>query len=323
MRTALRILASVLLLVVAILAAAIAFDRPAAPPPQLAVSTPFDAVDFSDLPQTEQVAARDGTELAYRRYPGNPDRVVILIHGSSGSSVGMHPAARALAAAGATVIVPDLRGHGRSGPHGDIAYIGQLENDLEDLLDTLDRIHHPAETTLIGFSSGGGFALRIAGSRLASRFSRFILLAPFLGHDAPNARVGTGSGGWVSVAVPRFVALSVINGFGITALNGLPVIAFGVPAGNPHHQTATYSYRLLKNFGPADDYLGDLRRTPRPIMAVAGADDEIFLSDRLQAALAAGKPGIRVDIVPGIGHIGLTTTPAGTAAIVRAWTSSS
>ncbi len=322
MRRALAILAALVLLVVAALAATIAFDRPAAPPPQLAVSTPYDAVDFSDLPKPEHFTARDGAALAYRRYPGNPDRVVILIHGSSGSGVAVHPSAQALAAAGATVITPDIRGHGRSGPQGDIAYIGQLEDDLEDLLNTLDRAHHPAETTLIGFSSGGGFVLRIAGSRLAPRFSRFILLAPFLGHAAPNARLGTGSGGWVSVAVPRFVALSIVSGFGITGLNGLPVIAFGVPAGNPHHQTATYSYRLLKNFGPDDDYVGDLRRTPRPIMAVAGADDEIFLSDRLQAALAAGKPGIRVDIVPGIGHIGLTTTPAGTAAIVRAWAGS-
>jgi hypothetical protein len=50
---------------------------------------------------------------------------------------------------------------------------------------------------------------------------------------------------------------------GITAANGLPVIAFAVPAGNPNNLTATYSYRLLTNFEPDNDYLGDLRRTSR------------------------------------------------------------
>ncbi|WP_428375025.1 alpha/beta hydrolase [Lichenicoccus sp.] len=321
MRTMVGIFAGVVLLAVAAIAGTIAFDSPKPPPPLASVSAPFQAVDFSDLPPLLHDTARDGADLAYRRYAGNPDRVAVLIHGSAGSASSMHAVAKALAAAGATVIVPDVRGHGRSGPQGDIAYIGQLEDDLDDLMSSLERTHRARETTLVGFSSGGGFALRIAGGRLGQRFSRYILLAPYLRHDAPNARVGTGSGGWVSVAVPRIVALLLVNRLGVTAFDGLPVLAFGLPAGNPDHLVPTYSYRLLMNFQPDDDYLGDLRRTARPIMAMDGADDELFLADKLQGALAAGKPGIRVDIVPSVGHIGLTTTPAGTAAIVRAWSS--
>ncbi|MEJ0046401.1 MAG: alpha/beta hydrolase [Rhodospirillales bacterium] len=258
--------------------------------------------------------------MAYRRYGGDQDRLVIAIHGSAGSSVGMHAVAKALAAAGATVITPDIRGHGQSGPLGDIAYVGQLEDDLEDLLNTLGRSHRPTETTLLGFSSGGGFVLRVAGGHLGDRFSRFILVAPFLRYDAPNARDASG-GGWTDVAIPRIVGLSLLNKIGITGFNSLPVIAFGLPAGNPAHLTPGYSYRLLLNFGPDDDYLGDLRRTTRPLMALDGTDDEVFRSDQLRPALAAAKPDVRVDIVPGVGHIGLTTTPAGTTAIVNAWSS--
>ena len=313
--------AGIMLVLAAIVAGVIGLDRPTRPAPMVSVSRPFEAVDFSDLPRVAHYTARDGAALAYRRYAGDPDRLVVLIHGSAGSGVGMHALAKALAAAGAMVIVPDMRGHGQSGPHGDIAYIGQLEDDLEDLMTSLDRAHRARETTLIGFSSGGGFVLRVAGGRLGSRFSRYILLAPYLRHDAPNARIGTGSGGWTSVAVPRIVALSVINRLGITAFNGLPVLAFGVEAGNPYHLTSRYSYRLMMNFQPDDDWLGDLRRTTRPMMAVTGADDEIFLADRLPGALEAGRPGIRVDMVPGVGHIGLTTMPVGTAAIVKAWSS--
>jgi alpha-beta hydrolase superfamily lysophospholipase len=308
-----------LLLIGAALAAIIAFSRPTAPPPQTSIAAPFHAVDFSDLPPTTTFPARDATPLAYRRYPGNPDRVVVLIHGSSASSASMHAVAKALAAAGATVIVPDIRGHGRSGPLGDIAYIGQLEDDLEDLLNSIGQPHQPAEITLIGFSSGGGFALRIAGGRLAARFTRTILLAPFLRYDAPNARPA--AGGWTSVAVPRLLALSFLTKIGITPFNGLPVLAFAVEAGNPNHLTTTYSYRLLTNFQPHDDYLADIRRAAKPLMVVAGADDEIFRTDQLHAALAPANPNIRIDIVPGIGHIGLITTPAGTAAITAAWQS--
>jgi pimeloyl-ACP methyl ester carboxylesterase len=316
-----------ILLVVAALAGTIAFDKPVAPPPMASVADPFRKVDFSDLPPPTKYPARDGTQLAYRRYNANPDlpktdRLVVLIHGSAGSSISMHATAKALAAAGATVVAPDIRGHGESGSSGDIAYIGQLEDDLEDLLNTLDHTHHAAETTLIGFSAGGGFALRIAGSRLGPRFSRVILLAPYLRYDAPNARTGGNAGGWYDIAIPRIVALSLLTQVGIASFDGLPALAFALPPGNPNHLTPTYSYRLLLNFAPDDDYLGDLRRTSRPLMAMDGADDEMFLSDKLQSSLAAGRPGTRVDIVPGVGHIGLTTTPAGTAAIAKAWSGS-
>jgi alpha-beta hydrolase superfamily lysophospholipase len=152
----------------------------------------------------------------------------------------------------------------------------------------LDRRHHAAETTLIGFSSGGGFVLRVAGGRLGTQFSRFILLSPFLRHDAPNSRSMTG-GGWTSVAVPRIVGLQLATKLGMTSFNGLPVLAFAVAAGNPNHLTTSYSYRLLTNFSPDDDYIGDLRRAPAPLVAVAGTDDEIFQTDRLRAALAAGN----------------------------------
>lgn len=52
----------------------------------------------------------------------------MLLHGSAGSSVDMHPLALALQRAGITALVPDLRGHGANHPHGDIAYVGELDD---------------------------------------------------------------------------------------------------------------------------------------------------------------------------------------------------
>jgi len=79
---------------------------------------------------------------------------VVLIHGSSDDGAGIHPLAKALRDAGASVYVPVLRGHGNSGRVGDIDYIGQLEDDLADFVAVLRRLHPNASLSLIGFSSG-------------------------------------------------------------------------------------------------------------------------------------------------------------------------
>ena len=49
------------------------------------------------------------------------------------SSSSMHLMAKGFAAAGYAAYTLDIRGHGKSGAKGHIAYIGQLEDDLEDL----------------------------------------------------------------------------------------------------------------------------------------------------------------------------------------------
>jgi len=46
--------------------------------------------------------ARDGQALSYRHYPGTGPDVVVLIHGSSGESSGMHAVAKTLSAIGDT-----------------------------------------------------------------------------------------------------------------------------------------------------------------------------------------------------------------------------
>jgi alpha-beta hydrolase superfamily lysophospholipase len=61
----------------------------------------------------------------------------------------------AAAAAGFSVYVPDLRGHGADGRLGDIDYLGQLDDDLADLIEVVRREHPQAAVTLVGPSSHG------------------------------------------------------------------------------------------------------------------------------------------------------------------------
>ena len=90
MRIVFAVAAGLLLMMFVAMAGAIAFDRPVAPPPMVSISRPLKEVDFSDLPPVTHYLARDGAQLAYRRYAGDPDRQVVLVHGSAGSSISMH-----------------------------------------------------------------------------------------------------------------------------------------------------------------------------------------------------------------------------------------
>ena len=273
------------------------------------ITDPFSSVDFSDLPPLATFTARDGTKLAYRPYasaaatPGQQGSVV-LVHGSSATSSSMHPMAKACSAAGYSTFALDIRGHGASGRKGQIAYIGQLEDDLADFI---HAVSPPPPVTLAGFSSGGGFAIRFAGSKQQSLFQSYLFLAPFLSPDAPTTRPG--SGGWASVGLPRIIAIATLNGFGIRTFNSLPVLRFAISGNAKAILTPEYSYALTVNFGPQRDYLADLRNMHQPFRVLVGANDEVYYPDRFAGVLKQAGKDTPVTMVPGVDHIQLTLSP--------------
>ena len=195
------------------------------PPTLASIQSGAMAIDRAGKPDLSRFQARDGTWLAYRLYPAQGERVAILAHGSSASSDEMHVVARELASQGVTAVAIDARGHGASGTRGDIGYIGQLDDDLADLVAELRKSHPNAKFELIGHSSGGGFAGRIANTPVGKEFDRFILLSPFLGVRAPTNRPNEGVGQWASVDLPRILALALLRGVGLDWGQSLPVIS--------------------------------------------------------------------------------------------------
>jgi len=139
----------------------------------------------------------------------------------------MNALAKTLNAAGTTVYAPDLRGHGSSGKRGDIDYIGQFDDDLVDLIATIRPEHANAALTLIGFSGGGAFTIRIAGGPHGDLFNRYIVIAPAIVYPSPLARPN--AGGWATPYVPRIVGLIVLNKMGIHWFDGLDAIVFAIP----------------------------------------------------------------------------------------------
>lgn len=288
---------------------------PVRQPPELAsISASRKWIDFKTLPAVDRFQARDGTDLAYRHYvaqtPANGN-VAILVHGSSGSSrSAIHALSMALAARGVETFAVDIRGHGSSGSRGDIRYIGQLEDDLADLVGEIRKTNSAAPLTLIGFSSGGGYVLRVAGSPIQNLFARTVLLSPYLGYDAPSTR--SDSGGWASPDISRIIALSVLHKLGISWAESLPTVAFAVAPGSAKILNANYSYRLMCNFAASRDFRQDLAAASRPIAIFAGGDDELMWPGKYQEAVG-NRATVR--IIEGVDHMGIVGDPAAVSII--------
>ena len=302
-----------------VLAGMIAFGTKEPPPYLASVGEPFSHVDWSGLPAAQTTPARDKTPITFRVWPaaqpGDPERVVIAIHGSSAHGSSMHPLAKALQAEGITVYAPDIRGHGATGRRGDIDYAGQLDDDAADFVAMVRAKHPKANLVLLGFSSGGGYALHLAGSPLGKSFARAVLISPMLGPRAPTTR-GL-SNGWAAPFLPRIIALVILHRIGIHAFDHLPTLAFAIAPGNPGGLTGIYSFLLMQAFG-TNDYAADLRNVAAPISVLVGANDELFLADQFAPTIHAVRADVPVVIVPDLGHIQMTTDPRAVPAIVAA-----
>ena len=296
-------------------------ERPAASSGSVGFSEAIEA-DYSTLPNTISYTARDGSNLPYRLYDGGSDRLIVLVHGSGWHGMQFHPMASKLAESGlGTVVVPDLRGHGENPERrGDVDYIGQLEDDLADLIHAMQSQRDYGKVVLGGHSSGGGLVVRFAGGEHGDVADEFILMAPFLKYDAPTTKLN--SGGWAHPATRRIVGLSMLNNVGITWLNNLPVISFAMSdevLDGPYGHTATtsYSYRLNTAFAPRSNYEADLAAMKQPFLLIAGADDEAFLVREYQPIISAQTDSGEYQILDGISHIGITTDPQAIDVIAR------
>lgn len=303
MKTLIFIILIFIILFIVVLLLALLFGGPKKPVALKSISSPFKAVDYSNLPPVQFFLARDAEKLAFRTYrPTNAraTKSIVLVHGSSATSKSMHVLAIEFASNGYTVYALDIRGHGESGTKGNIAYIGQLEDDLEDFI-----LHTKPQkpSTLAGFSSGGGFVLRFAGDTRQKLFSSYLLLSPFISQDAPTYRPN--SGGWANVGIPRTIAISILNAIGIKTFNNLPATIFAVDESSQSPITAKYSYALSENFRPLRNYTKNIGAVKLPISLIAGENDEVFKTDKFKEVFTSANKDISITLLPNIGHTAL------------------
>jgi non-heme chloroperoxidase len=263
-----------------------------------------------DIPSLKRYPARDGEDLAYRLYESASERILIFVHGSSYHGAGYHALASSISASGgAKVVLPNLRGHYQSGPHrGDVDYIGQLEDDLVDLIGFLRREGLRGPITLGGHSSGGGLAIRFAGGARDGAVSSYLLLSPVI-PTSPAVRGGT-AGGWASLHLRRLYGLLALNAIGIRGFNVLPIVEFNKP---PKYwdgtETLTYSYRLNTSYHPRYRYADDVRALDGKALVLVGANDEAIDPEALRALFASNAPRSQVAVLAQINHFGIFTDP--------------
>lgn len=252
----------------------------------------------------------DGYDMMIRTY-GGADNVplLVLVHGSGWHGLQFDTLAKGLAGV-ADVVVPDLRGHGTNpGERGDINYIGEYEDDLARMILLLKKPDQ--KVIMAGHSAGGGFVVRFAGGQYGSMLDGAVLMAPFLKYNAPTMRPD--AGGWTNALTRRIIGLSILNSFGITGLNHLPIIQLNMPRevlDGPLGDTATtsYSYRLNTSYGPRSDYLADVAALP-PFVLIAGTADEAFVADQYAPTLGAATDEGRYDLLLGANHLDVVDDP--------------
>ncbi|MDB9797735.1 alpha/beta fold hydrolase [Pseudomonadales bacterium] len=277
-------------------------------------------LDFSVLPTglTNQTGgiesfytARDGQKLFFRHFPSDAKTTLILIHGSGSDGRYLTLLADKLSTSSkASIVIPDLRGHGRSmlDAPGDVSYLGLLEDDLEDLAMHVKGLNLGTITALGGHSSGGGLALKYGGNHHATSFDGYLLLAPYMGYNAPTIKPN--SGGWVQASTRKYIGLSMLNNVGITLLNDQPVVFFNRPPewDNPL-QVDNYTYRLNESFSP-QDYVRALEQNKKPILVLVGEGDDAFYPTEYEPMFSAHAPHAELQILPNLKHLNLPSSEA-------------
>lgn len=107
------------------------------------------------------IALRNGEQLAYVEQ-GSGEQTILLIHGNMSSSLHYLPLFERFPHS-LRVIAPDMRGFGDSTYHQRFNSLYELADDLIDFIDRLNL----EKIVLVGWSTGGGIALRIAAIRPA------------------------------------------------------------------------------------------------------------------------------------------------------------
>jgi len=261
-----------------------------------------------EAPSLKQFQARDGASLSYRFYDSqNKDRIIILLHGSSAHGEYLHLLADYLSSKRGVgqVYIPNLRGHYMSGASpGDCSYIGQLEDDLVDLINCfkLDE----KEIYLVGHSSGGGLAIRFAGSSYKNLIQGYVLLSPAI-PTAPSMRQGT-AGGWATVSITRIIVLSILNLMGIKKLNHTHVIRFNRPTEYcDGTETLSYSFNLYSSYHPRLPYHSDIKALKGKFVLFVGAEDEANDPSEYFKVMEASDRDIQ--IIDGVKHLDIVSNP--------------
>lgn len=249
-----------------------------------------------------QMVSRGAFSSAYFALGPEDGRPVMLVHGLCAHGLQFVEDARHFAGQGFRVIVPDLRGHGRSVAPPNAQFedfgIGRLAGDLVAILD------HAGVDTIdyVGNSLGGILALSLARSN-PERLRSIATFGTAYALDLPKAVVPLGR--WTERLAARPLLASVGALTTSTHAHARPVI---------RAMLASFDSHAMLSIGAhvrAYDLIGAARAFERPILMIRGDEDRLVnrALPRTIAAMA-GAPHFSLADIRRAGHCANLDQPA-------------
>ena len=235
---------------------------------------------------------------------------VVLLHGFPLSGAIWHEQQQQLSEQ-YRVIVPDLRGHGRSPAPRGVYEMDLLARDVLTLLDELQ-----IKQAIIMGHSMGGYVTLAAWKRAPERFRALGLIASQAGADTEEGRQNR----------HKLVEKVVANGVQVVAEAMLPkLFAANLPAEAPIIEPVR---QLILNT-PLAGIVGSLQGMAArpdssallpniniPVLILAGDQDQIIPPDKAKATAAAMKTAT-LRIVENAGHMPMLEQPQATMTAIR------
>lgn len=214
--------------------------------------------------------AGDGTKLHLREL-GSMDatRSLLVIHGYGEHGGRYIERMQPIADAGYRVLIPDMRGHGRSeGKRGHVMRFKEYTDDVSLFLDQLDT---PAKSTaLLGHSNGGLIALQWLLHNRKS-VGAAVVTSPFLGIalDAPGWKIWAGK--VLSRLLPKLSLPSEIDSADVS--HDPEVVALYDSDPLVHHVVNARWY--TEAMAAIDEVFVKASKLDTPLLVIQAGDDRI------------------------------------------------
>lgn len=273
-------------------------------------NNPLDSATISNMGfeqvyenQSHSLIVRDRKKLFAYKYEKEESNVtVLLVHGVLSNGYLMNKTAGLLSEKiNAEVYAIDLRGHGRSdGNPGDVDYIDQYADDLEDVIKIIKSEKPKNKIILVGHSMGGGISLKYSLLKNSLLIDAYILLAPLLSVDSPTIskkEKGSDEDKFIDIHINRIIGLKMLNSIGNHKYDNLPVLFFNLPEGMP---LRSYSYRANESMTP-ENYIEGLASVNKPLLVLAGSNDEAFAASEFDSVVKNNSDG-DVFLIEGENH---------------------
>ena len=265
----------------------------------------YDLIVGAEIPDAESYETRDKKKGYFRHYQAESNKVLILLHGVSEDGKYLFRLAQHLTSINlAQVYTPDLRGYGSNAERrGDVDYIGQIEDDLADLIHFVKEKHENASIILGGHSLGGGSVLCFAGSQYAKLVDAYLFLAPYIHPNAPMIRKSD-DGGNSNVSLAKLIFLSLLEKIKIRSFHHRNVLTVNKPAEIQHgSETLALSFRLVMSRIP-QKYQEYIKSLSKPVLVLVGENDELFYPEKFEPVFSQnGKT--KTVVIPRYNHDGI------------------